>query len=423
MTLEVIVGIFVDWIVLMMLPCSLLLRFLLRLLFGLRSLRSSGSLALALSLSGRVVNSFQAIHLKPAEVDVFTVVLVIVELIVVVTIGRLVFVEVVLIPEVFVVLRQRVVIELGIVISILLRVLMALFRIVEVFLSVDVSLGMWAGCRVVLPMLLVSAISGLGKVREGMLGMGTSAVRGRVMLLSIVRGWIVLLVVPIMYRMVLLAVRSDVTVVLHQVSLSTGVGQVDRMGRRMSSRMGWLVMWASPVTMGRPHSSGSVDWMMLSSMAVHVSAISVLRLVASSSWCARCPRPSHLGSRCSATRGWTLRGGLGWRAHHWPCSWRSEILRGRWRRWCRCWKRWLSLVRWLLGWLLGWLLRRLLMASWLGWSWTRLGPLLVPIVWQVEMHIDISAIEIVVSAQGESYILSHLPAHVIYLIIRLLISV
>ena len=63
------------------------------------------------------------------------------------------------------------------------------------------------------------------------------------------------------------------------------------------------------------------------------------------------------------------------------------------------------------------------MASWLGWSWTRLGPLLVPIVWQVEMHIDISAIEIVVSAQGESYILSHLPAHVIYLIIRLLISV
>ena len=356
---------------------------------------------------------------------VLAVVIIIVQFVVVVAVGWLVFVEVVLIKGVLLMLSQGVVLCLRIVIDLLLWVLMALFWVVEVFLSVDISLGVRGGGRVMLPVLLVGAISGTGNVREGVLRMGSSTVRSWVMELSIMRSWVMLLTIS--YWMMKLTVRASVTMVLwglmrwmmfHKISLRTGMREMDRVGcwgsRWVSRWMSWLVGWASPVTMSRSCSSGSVDWMMLTGMTVHVSAIAILRLITRSCcWSARRSLPFHLRDRCSSLWSLTLSAGLWWRAHLWPCPWCSPILwrcRRCRRRWRWCWKRWLCCLR-------------RSMASWLGWSRTRLSLLLIPIVWQVEMHIDISAVKVVVSTQRESYILAHLPAHIIPIEVTLLIWV
>ena len=101
MPLEMVVRILMDWIVLTVLPRSLLPRALFLSLLRLRSFRPSRCFPFALSLPSCIVKFRQAVHLQ-STVVVFKVVLVIfVELVVVIAIGWFVLIEVVFIERVF----------------------------------------------------------------------------------------------------------------------------------------------------------------------------------------------------------------------------------------------------------------------------------------------------------------------------------
>ena len=155
--------------------------------------------------------------------------------------------------------------------------------------------------------------------------------------------------------------------------------------------------------MGRDmsHSSGTMDWMMLSCMAIHSSVVPILGLVTSSYWCACSPLPLSLGHRRSSSCMLSLWSSFRWWAHHWPCSsWSPILLKSqRLGLWLRCFGH-----RWC------WL------ASGFGRSW-----LLIPIIRQIEMDIHVSSIEVVVCTQRESDILPHLPAHVVLIKVSLLV--
>ena len=68
--LEVVVGVFMDWIMLTVLPCSLLLRALLPTFLRLVGSRPPCCLPFALALPGGIINLRYTVHLK-STVEVF----------------------------------------------------------------------------------------------------------------------------------------------------------------------------------------------------------------------------------------------------------------------------------------------------------------------------------------------------------------
>ena len=174
-SLETIVIIFVNGIVLTVLPCSLLPGALFLSFLWLSSFRSPSCLPFALSLPSCIVKLRQTIHLQSIVVVFKIILVVVVELVVVVTIGWFILIEVVFIERILRLLCQGPVLSFRVGIRLLFMELMALLRVAVVFLPVDVGLGVRCLHWVVLSVLLVSSILRVCDLWQGVLGVRSSA--------------------------------------------------------------------------------------------------------------------------------------------------------------------------------------------------------------------------------------------------------